>query len=329
MVNRSSVGSLSYLDAGPSDGPLIVFVHGWPATARTWQAQLDYFAARGFRVVAPDMRGYGDSAIPADRTAYAQRHLVGDMVALLAHLGRDRAIWVGHDWGSATVWSLAAHHPGICSGVVSLSVPYRTLERGIDDMLRYVNRDIYPENRYPDAQFDYMRYYERHSDRVTALFGADPGRTLKAFYRSGNPDDAGKPGVTSTVTRGGGWFGGAEAVPDLPLDERVLDAELFDELRASFVRNGFSGASAYYLNHADNLAYSDTSPADGNLEVAALFIGARYDTVADTAQSALAHPMREHCRNLTEVMLDAGHWVGLERPQEVNSTIEQWISTST
>ncbi|MEV6098564.1 alpha/beta hydrolase [Nocardia sp. NPDC051981] len=322
-------GSIAYHEAGPSDGPLIVFVHGWPGIARTFGPQLDYFAAHGFRVVAPDMRGYGDSAAPVDPSAYAQRHLVADMMALLAHLGRDQAIWVGHDWGSATVWSLAAHHADACSGVVSLAVPYRTLERGIDAMLAYVNRDTYPEDQYPDAQFDYMRYYERHPDRVTALFDAHPERTLKAFYRSGNPDGAGKPGLTATVSHAGGWFGGSAEVPDLPRDERILDTALFEELRGAFARHGFSAATAYYLNHADNLAYSDTAPADGQLEVPALFVGARYDPVADTAHSELARPMRQLCRNLTEVMLDAGHWVGLECAPQVNAAIHNWISTST
>lgn len=322
-MRRETAGPVSYLIDGPVDGPLMVFVHGWPATARTWLPQLEAFAADGYRVVAPDMRGYGRSAIPTDRSAYAQRRLVADMLALLDNLGRGHAVWVGHDWGSPTVWNLAAHHPDMCVGVASLCVPYRTLERGPTEMLPYVNRETYPAERYPDAQFDYMTYYEHNADRVTRLFDSDPGRTVKAFYRSGNAATTIAP--TATITRDGGWFGGATTIPDLPLDERVLDKATFEELRISFEDHGFAGATAYYLNHADNLAYSDAAPAP-HLDLPVLFIEARNDRVADTARSDLARPMREHCRDLTEVSIDAGHWVALERADDVNAAIKRWAS---
>ncbi|MCU1684049.1 MAG: uncharacterized protein JWQ81_4788 [Amycolatopsis sp.] len=329
-ISRNSTagpaGRISYLAAGPVDGPLIVFVHGWPAIAETWRPQLEAFAARGYRVVAPDMRGYGHSAIPADPAEYAQRHLVDDMLALLAHLGRNTAIWVGHDWGCGATWGLAAHHPEVCRAVVSLCIPYRSLERGPSAALPYVNRDVYPADEYPDAQFDYMTYYERHPEQVTSLFDAAPGRVARAFYRSGKPGAYGKPHLTAQLTRDGGWFGGASVVPDLLRDEDVLDETLYEALRKSFERNGFTGPTAYYLNHSANRAYSDSSIDNGHLHMPVLFIGARYDYVADTVQSALVRPMREYCHRLTEKAIDAGHWVGLEKPAEVNAAIVNWLA---
>jgi len=104
-----------YLASGPKDGPLMIFVHGWPGIAETWHPQLTTFAALGFRVVAPDMRGYGRSTVSKDANDYRLELIVADMRALLGHLQRDEAVWIGHDWGCGVVWALVAHHPEVSS----------------------------------------------------------------------------------------------------------------------------------------------------------------------------------------------------------------------
>jgi len=113
-----------YLASGSETGPLIIFVHGWPELSHSWRHQLRCFAGLGFRCVAPDMRGYGRSSTYTTHADYALEHSVDDMLELLAHLGRQRAIWVGHDWGSPVVWSLASHHPERCDAIANLCVPY-------------------------------------------------------------------------------------------------------------------------------------------------------------------------------------------------------------
>jgi soluble epoxide hydrolase/lipid-phosphate phosphatase len=102
-----------YLSAGSKDGPLLIFVHGWPAIAETWKPQLSAFAALGFHVIAPDMRGYGRSTVTQKSSDYCLERLVADMLELLSHLEKREAIWIGHDWGAAVVSALAAHHPEI------------------------------------------------------------------------------------------------------------------------------------------------------------------------------------------------------------------------
>src|SRR5690606_20240591 len=114
----------SFLASGPEDGPLVVFVHGWPERSLSWRHQLPALGALGFRAVAPDMRGYGGSTVYERLEDYAQELVVGDVVGLVDALGRERATFVGHDWGSPTVWNLASHHPQRCHGVASLCVPY-------------------------------------------------------------------------------------------------------------------------------------------------------------------------------------------------------------
>src|SRR5690606_31991317 len=147
----------------------------------------------GFRAVAPDMRGYGRSTIYDTHDAYAQEKVVGDMLGLLASLGREKALWVGHDWGSPTVWNIASHHPEKVRALVSLCIPYRTVERGAVDMLPLVDRDIYPIDRFPYGQWEYQRFYHERFERAAAVLGANPRNTVKALFRRGNPDALGKP----------------------------------------------------------------------------------------------------------------------------------------
>src|SRR5262245_25047782 len=99
-VARAGTHTTAYLAAGPVDGPLVIFTHGWPELAISWRHQLPVLAALGFRAVAPDMRGYGRSSVYSRHDDYAQQKVVADMIALIDHLGRERAVWVGHDWGS-------------------------------------------------------------------------------------------------------------------------------------------------------------------------------------------------------------------------------------
>ena len=113
-----------YLACGAVDAPAIIFVHGWPELSLSWRHQLPCFAALGFRAIAPDMRGYGRSSVYRRHEDYAVEHIVEDMLELLQALGRAKAVWVGHDWGSPIVWSLASHHPDKCFGVANLCVPY-------------------------------------------------------------------------------------------------------------------------------------------------------------------------------------------------------------
>jgi hypothetical protein len=117
-----------YLESGPVDGPLMIFLHGWPEIGLMWRAQIKVFASEGWRCIAPDMRGYGGSSAPAAFEAYALNEIVDDMVELHDHLGARPAIWVGHDWGSPVA--------GAISGVEGPNPRKRTV--------RNMNTDDFP-----------------------------------------------------------------------------------------------------------------------------------------------------------------------------------------
>ena len=314
-----------YLACGPESGPLLIFVHGWPELSHSWRHQLPVFGALGFRAVAPDMRGYGRSSAYTEFAAYAQSEVVADMLELLAALGRERAVWIGHDWGSPTVWLLASLHPARCAGVANLCVPFWTLERGFDTLLPHIDRGIYPQDEFPVGQWDYQLFYRESFARATQVFGADPYRTVKLLFRKGNPADAGQPALTSAVRKNGGWFGPLDAAPDLPRDADVVTEEDLQVYAEALGRNGFFGPDAYYMNDAANVAFS--APAARYLALPVLFLGARYDYVCETATSTLAHAMRLRCSNLTEHVFDSGHWLAQERPREVNAALARWLAT--
>jgi soluble epoxide hydrolase/lipid-phosphate phosphatase len=313
----------SYLTAGPTVGPLLIFVHGWPGIAETWKLQIETFASLGFYVAAPDTRGYGYSSVSKIVSDYSLEVLVQDALALLSHLRREEAIWIGHDWGSGIVWALAAHHPEVCKAVVNLAVPYHGIECGLDHLLTLINREIYPDDVYPDGQWDYQVYYEGNSDRVVKQFEANIPNSVKACYLKANYANYGKPARTSTITRDGGWFGGADAAPDIPLSATVFVnyPELHGTISDAMSRTGFFGATAYYLNHALNATYAHKSVNGGFLDMPCLFIEARQDGVLSTALGGLSEPMRRFCRDLTECSVNAAHWLQLEKPEAVNAAL--------
>lgn len=111
-------------DSGPPDGPLIVALHGFPATRGSWDRVTPLLADAGYRVLAPDQRGYSPGARPPGRRPYRLDCLVADVVQLADHAGVDRFHVMGHDWGGAVAWSLAAWHPERLHTVTSLATPH-------------------------------------------------------------------------------------------------------------------------------------------------------------------------------------------------------------
>lgn len=192
---------------------------------------------------------------------------------------------------------------------------------------------MYPAVTYPNGQYDYQVYFETAFEAVTKWMEADIDGILKAVYSKGHAAEVGRPGLTATVTTTGGWFGGAPVPPaqlaQIPFEHLCVDAVMFALISESIKQTGFRGANAWYMNHADNRAYSLNESVDaGVLSMPALFIGANWDPISDISISSIADAQKKYCKDLTVVNVDAGHWVALEQPDEVNSAISEWLRRS-
>jgi pimeloyl-ACP methyl ester carboxylesterase len=127
-VQEVTVGDLTFAvrTAGPEDGEPVVLLHGFPETAAMWRSQIDALAAEGYRVVAPDQRGYSAGARPEQVDAYRVDRLVGDVTDLADTLGFERFHLIGHDWGGAVAWATAGLHPDRLLSLTSVSTPHLT-----------------------------------------------------------------------------------------------------------------------------------------------------------------------------------------------------------
>jgi epoxide hydrolase 4 len=129
LVFKNASVSLHSVAAGPEDGPVVILLHGFPEFSHGWRRQMEPLAAAGFRVIAPDQRGYNLSSKPRGVAAYAIRELVSDVIAIADQLGAQRVFLAGHDWGGAVAWSAAILHPQRIAKLAILNVPHPSVMR--------------------------------------------------------------------------------------------------------------------------------------------------------------------------------------------------------
>jgi len=115
--------------AGPTDGPVVILLHGFPEFWYGWRRQIEPLAAAGFRVIVPDQRGYNLSSKPAGVAAYGLTELVSDVIAIADQLGQEKIFLAGHDWGAAVAWSAALLHPQRVAKLAVLNVPHPSVMR--------------------------------------------------------------------------------------------------------------------------------------------------------------------------------------------------------
>jgi len=280
---------LQVLDEG--EGPLVVLCHGFPELAFSWRRQVPALARAGFRVVAPDMRGYGGSSAPAEVEAYDVISLCGDMCGLLDALGEQQALFVGHDWGAWLVWQLAVLHPERVRAVAALSVPFvpRAPAPPVPIMRRHLGEDFY------------------------IVWFQEPGVADAALGRD----------VRRTLTTSRQWTEQwAEEERPARRPEWLSEEELEVYVEA-FERTGFTGGLNWYRNMDRN--WELTAPvAERRVEAPALFLTGERDPVRSFMP---AEAMRGWVTDLREevVVPDAGHWTQQQAPEAVNDALLRFL----
>lgn len=196
-IDNEGVG-IEFTDEGA--GRPVLLLHGWPDSGRLWRHQVEALTGAGFRVIVPDLRGFGASDAPEAVDAYAFPHLAGDVLAVLDHVGVDRAHVVGHDWGAALAWAIAALAPDRVDHLAVLSVghPSSFADAGLAQrekswyMLLFQFAGV-AEQWLSDNDWANFRAWADHpdSDAVVAEQGR-PGRVTAGlnWYRANVPPES-------------------------------------------------------------------------------------------------------------------------------------------
>jgi pimeloyl-ACP methyl ester carboxylesterase len=306
--------TLSVLEAGAADAPLVLLCHGFPELALSWRHQITALAAAGYRVVAPDMRGYGGSSAPAEIETYSIFHLAGDMVALAGALGAERAAIIGHDWGAAVAWQAALFRPDLFPAVAALSVPFRA--RGPAAPLAMLRAA---------GMTRFYWFYFQTPGVAEAEFERDPEVSFRRLFTSGARVLDGTAGVALEIPEKGGFLA---KLPDPGVPPPWMDAETFAAFAATYRRTGFRGGLNWYRNIDRN--WELTAPWQGaKIHQPALFIAGDHDAVIAGAMGARAlAAMPEHVPGLTGSLIlpGAGHWVQQERASEVSAALVDFLA---
>jgi epoxide hydrolase 4 len=133
---RNGEIQLHAVASGPRNGPVVILLHGFPEFWHSWHCQLDLLSSAGFRVIAPDQRGYNKSSKPRGAANYALPLLVSDVIAIADQLNQPRIFLAGHDWGAAVAWATAILHPRRLHKLAILNVPHPSV------MFRYLRSNF-------------------------------------------------------------------------------------------------------------------------------------------------------------------------------------------
>ena len=135
---RSGDVDIHLIDRGPEGGDAVVLLHGWPDSSALWRHQIPGLVEAGFRVLAPDQRGFGRSGAPEETSAYSLSTIIGDLMSVVTDSGVERFHLVGHDWGAAVAWTVARHLPERLLSLTVLSVGHPDAFRrtGLDQRAR-------------------------------------------------------------------------------------------------------------------------------------------------------------------------------------------------
>jgi pimeloyl-ACP methyl ester carboxylesterase len=310
---RSGDVDLHVYEAGPADGPVVLLAHGFPELAWSWRHQVPALAEAGFRVLAPDQRGYGRSSRPEAIEDYDIAHLSGDLIAVLDDAGAERAVIVGHDWGSMVVWATALLHTQRVAGVVGMSVPF--LPRGPmppTELMRMAFGD----------SFFYILYFQEPGV-ADADLGRDPAVTMRRMLAGLTTAQGGEQDVSGLAAPDGRGF-----VDRLPEPDGLPDWLTQDELDhyvAEFSRTGFTGGINWYRNLDRN--WELTPHLEGaKVEVPSLFVVGSADPVLLMSPPSISDGWLTDHRG--DVFVEgAGHWVQQESPGPVNDALLTFLSS--
>lgn len=310
FINNNGI-NMRVADHG--EGPVILMLHGWPESWFSWRHQIIALENAGYRVIVPDMPGYGKTDSLPSTESYNIVEIAKFVVGVLDEAKIEKAILVGHDWGAAIAWNTIQLHPQRFTHLINLSVPFRPSPNKPP-------MEIYRE-RFGE-RFFYQLYFQ-DVGVAEKEFDDDPHGILFRLYSS--PDTFRfAPQVTDKNASAGGWIprlGEPKSLPDW-LSQSDLDFYVNE-----FTEKGFLGGINYYRNIDRNWELMKPY-ANNTIDIPVLFMAGEKDNVIGKAtREQLLESMKPFVTNLKDVVLlpNIGHWIQQEVPDVVNEHIEQFL----
>ncbi|OMP08269.1 Alpha/beta hydrolase-1 [Corchorus olitorius] len=294
--------------AEKGQGPVILFLHGFPELWYSWRHQIIVLSALGYRAVAPDLRGYGDTNAPEEITAYTCFHVVGDLIELLQAIAPDqeKVLVVGHDWGASIAWYLSLFRPDKVKALFNMSVPLNPAGRQIKPLDAW--RAIYGNDYY-------MCRFQEPGEIEAEFAEIGTERVVKEIltYRVAGP---------LMLPKGNLFQRSADTPITLPC---WLSEEEVNYYITKFDNKGFTGGINYYRNLNRN--WELTAPWSGcEIKVPVKFIVGDQDLVYHMPG------VKEFIHNggfkkmvpllqQVIVMEGVGHFINMEKADEINNHI--------
>ena len=289
------------------DGPPVIFLHGFPELAFSWRHQLPALANAGYRAIAPDQRGYGNTDVPANVEDYGIDALIADVHGLLDALELDSATFVGHDWGALVLWYMAMLAPQRIDRLIQLNIPHspRPPIDPIEIFRQRLGDDFYIVNF-------------QESDAADRAFEANPTHLFNMMMRKSQvsrvqfdqlPAEMKSLSLLQLIAREE-----SSGEPLLTEDER-------DYFANAFTKSGFTAAINWYRNWTHN--WERMEGVNQTIDIPTLFIGAMDDVIIPLEAIENMKPL---VTNLEIHMLEpCGHWSQQEHPEQVNAIILDWL----
>jgi pimeloyl-ACP methyl ester carboxylesterase len=301
--------TLSVHEAGPRDGTAVVLCHGFPELAYSWRHQVQPLADAGFRVIVPDMRGYGASDRPEPIASYDLEHLTGDMARLLDALEIEKAVFAGHDWGGFVVWGMPIAFPTRTAGVIGVNTP--NVPMPTTALMRAA---------IPDDEKLYILWFQEPGVAESVL-DRNPRVCFEKLMR-GAFEPSG--GLAERAGAGDGIdanpFRRLEELPEL--GEALLSEQEIDVYARAFEASGFRGGINWYRNIDRNASLFPEIGAQ-KLDLPCLMITAEWD---GALRPEMAAGMPAVCSDLEMKMIDrCGHWTQQDKPDELNAILVDWL----
>ncbi|KAK5847463.1 hypothetical protein PBY51_016587 [Eleginops maclovinus] len=296
-----------YVEMG--SGPPVLLCHGFPESWYSWRYQIPAMAGAGFRVLALDMKGFGESTAPPDTEEYSQEQLCKDLITFMDKMAMPQVTLVGHDWGGALVWNMAQYYPERVRAVASLNTP-----------LFPASTSVNPAEKLKDIPiFDYQLYFQKPGVAEAEL-EKDLERTFKIFFFS-SAEAVTRPALsTAGVCARGGLFVG---LPEqIPRGNMLTEADL-QYYVSQYKERGFRRPLNWYRNGEASWRWKCSQPS-AKLLMPALMVTAGKDQVL---LPAFSKGMEDLIPDLKRGHIEeCGHWIQMECPAETNSILISWLT---